>query len=86
MPSLHIVTLTNTSFKNLTPGRYTFNYGNYKMQSIKYYTQSLKVTSTTKRKLHKMCHLRHRLRIFLFPRKMMFRSQDIQVFLFLTIP
>ena len=33
-----------------------------------------------------MCHLRHRLRIFLFRRKVMFRSQDIQVFVFLTIP
>ena len=33
-----------------------------------------------------MCHLRHRLRIFLFSRKVMFGSQDIQVFVFLTIP
>ena len=33
-----------------------------------------------------MCHLRHRLRIFLFHRKVMFCSQDIQVFVFLTIP
>ena len=32
-----------------------------------------------------MCHLRHRLIIFLFYRKVMFRSQDIQVFVFLTI-
>ena len=31
-------------------------------------------------------HLKHRLRIFLFRRKIMFRSQDIQVFVFLTIP
>ena len=30
--------------------------------------------------------LRHRLRDFLFRWKIMFRSQDIQVFLFLTIP
>ena len=30
--------------------------------------------------------LRHRLRIFLFRRKVMFRSQDIEVFVFLTIP
>ena len=33
-----------------------------------------------------MCHLKHRLRIFLFRRKIVFRSQDIQVFVFLTIP
>ena len=32
-----------------------------------------------------MCYLRHKLRIFLFHRKIMFHSQDIQVFLFLTI-
>ena len=35
-----------------------------------------KVTST----ILKMCHLRRRLRMFLFSRKIMFRSQDIQVF------
>ena len=33
-----------------------------------------------------MCHLRHRLRIFLFHRKVKFHSQDIQVFVFLIIP
>ena len=33
-----------------------------------------------------MCHLRHRLWIFLFRRKGPFRSQDIQVLVFLTIP
>ena len=33
-----------------------------------------------------MCHLRHRLRILLFDRKVIFCSRDIQVFLFLTIP
>ena len=33
-----------------------------------------------------MFHFRHRLRIFLFRWKVMFRSQDIQVFVFLTIP
>ena len=32
------------------------------------------------------CVMRHRLRIFLFCRKVMFRSQDIQVFVFLSIP
>ena len=32
-----------------------------------------------------MGHLRNRLRIFLFRRKVIFRSQDIQLFLFLTI-
>ena len=37
-------------------------------------------------KLFKICHLRHMLRIFLFHRKVMFRSQDIQVFVFLLIP
>ena len=47
---------------------------------------SLKITSATKWQLLKMCHLRHRLRIFLFCTKIMFRSQDIQVFVFLTIP
>ena len=31
-----------------------------------------------------MCHLMHRLRIFLFRRKIVFRSQDIQVFVFST--
>ena len=31
-------------------------------------------------------HLRHRLRIFLFRREVIFCSQDIQVFVFLTIP
>ena len=36
--------------------------------------------------LLKMCHLRHRLRSFSFRRKVMFRSQHIQVFVFLTIP
>ena len=34
---------------------------------------------------YKMCHLGHRLRIFLFCRKIMFRSQDVQVFVFLNI-
>ena len=33
-----------------------------------------------------MCHLNHRLRIFLSCRKIILRSQDIQDFLFLTIP
>ena len=45
----------------------------------------LKVTSATKGWLLKMCHLRHRLRIFLFNRKVMFRSRYIQVFVILTI-
>ena len=34
----------------------------------------------------KKYHLRHRLRIFLFRRKFMYHAQDIQVFVFLTIP
>ena len=42
----------------------------------------LKVTSATKW----LCHLRHKFRIFLFCRKVMFRFQDIQVFVFSTIP
>ena len=46
----------------------------------------LKVTFATKRYFLKMCYLRHRLRIFSFRRKVMFRSQDIQVFAFLVIP
>ena len=33
-----------------------------------------------------MCHLRYRLRVFLFRRKVPFRSQDIEVFVFLNIP
>ena len=45
----------------------------------------LKVTSATKQ-LFKMCHLIHKLRIFLFHRKVKFCSWDIQVFVFLTIP
>ena len=46
----------------------------------------LKVTSAAKRLLLKMCLLKHRLRIFLFRRKILFRSQDVLVFVFLTIP
>ena len=45
----------------------------------------LKDTSATKQKLLKMCHLRHWLRIFLLHRKVMFRSRDVQLFVFLTI-
>ena len=37
------------------------------------------------KKFLKMSYLRHKLRIFLFRGKAMFRSQDIQVFVFLTI-
>ena len=43
----------------------------------------LKVTSAAKRKLIEMWHLRQKLRIFLFCGK--FHSQNIQVFIFLTI-
>ena len=46
----------------------------------------LKITSTTKWQLLKICYLRQRLRIFLFRRKAMFHSQDIQVFVFLATP
>ena len=46
----------------------------------------LNVTSAKKRSPLKMRYLRHRLRIFLLRRKIMFRSPDIQVFVFLTIP
>ena len=49
------------------------------------WNSKLKVTSATKQYFLKICHLKHRLRIFLFRRKIMFRSQDIQVFVFLTI-
>ena len=45
-----------------------------------YAQDSLKVISATEQQLLKMCHVRHRLRIFLFRRKILFRSQDIQVF------
>ena len=49
-------------------------------------TNDLSVTSAEK-PLLKMCHLRNRLRrIFLFRRKALFHSQNIQVFVFLTIP
>ena len=44
----------------------------------------LKVTTTKKRQLLKMCHLRHRLRLFLFCKIIMFRFQAIKVFVFLT--
>ena len=40
----------------------------------------VKVTSPTKRCLLKMCHLKHRLPILLFRRKVMLHSQDNQVF------
>ena len=46
----------------------------------------LKVTFARKQQPLKMYHLRHRLRIFLFRRKVILRSQGIQVFVFLTIP
>ena len=45
----------------------------------------LKVTSATKQ-LFKMYYLRHRFRIFLFCREVMFCSIEIQVFVFQTIP
>ena len=45
-------------------------------------TKRLKVTSAKKRWLL----LRHRLMIFLFHKEIMFCFQDIQVFIFLTIP
>ena len=45
----------------------------------------LKDTFSTKLKLPEMCHLTCRL-IFLFQIKVMFHSQDIQVFVFLTNP
>ena len=41
-----------------------------------------KVASATKQQLLKMCHLRHKLRTFLFCRKVMLRSQDIHIFVF----
>ena len=44
-----------------------------------------KVTSATKQ-FPKMCHQWHWLRIFLFRKKVMFCSRNIQVFIFLTIP
>ena len=42
----------------------------------------LKIASATKRWLLKMCHLRHWLRNFCIFQKLMFRSQDIKVFVF----
>ena len=46
----------------------------------------LKITSPTKRWLFNMYHLRHRLRIILFHKKVMFHYRNIQVFVFLNIP
>ena len=46
----------------------------------------VKVTSTTKRSLLKICHLRQRLKIFLFHRKIMLHEEDTQAFVFLIIP
>ena len=46
----------------------------------------LKVTSATKPHLLRISHLRRRLRTFLFRTKVIFRSQGIQVFVFLIIP
>ena len=46
----------------------------------------LKVTSAIKQQLLEMCHLKHGLRIFLFHRKTVFRSEHIQVIAFLTTP
>ena len=50
------------------------------------FNQINKFVSTTKQQLLKMWHLRHRLRIISFHRKVVFCSQDIQFFVFLTIP
>ena len=60
----------------------------WRMEKVKciIYDRELKVTSITKWKLLKMCHLKRKMNFFLFRRKVMFCSQDIQVFLFLTIP
>ena len=52
-------------------------HGSYKKQKVNRFPFLLKVTSAEKRQHLKMCHLRHRLRIFLFRGKDMFRSQDI---------
>ena len=46
---------------------------------------NLKITFNTKQQFLKICYLRHTLRMFLFSEKVMFRSQDIQVSVFLTI-
>ena len=51
-----------------------------------YVINDLKGYLRCKIKLLKMCHLRHRLRIVLLCRKVVFSSQDIQVFVVLTIP
>ena len=49
-----------------------------------YSTEKLKVTSATKQQLLKISHLRYRLQMSLVHRKVMFRSHNIQVFVFLT--
>ena len=46
-------------------------------------TSTYEISQVTSAKMH---YLRHRLRIFLFHRKVIFRFQDIQVFVFLAIP
>ena len=56
---------------------------NWNFFAFRMLLNDLKVTSTAKPL--KMCHLRHWLRTLLFCRKVMFCSQDIQVFVFLTI-
>ena len=43
-----------------------------------------KITSFFSKNM-KMCHLKHRLRMFLFHWRVVFHSQDIKVFVFLTI-
>ena len=51
-----------------------------------YFSLFLKFTTTIKRQLLKMCHLRHRLRIFLFCRKVMFRFKDVKLFFIFNHP
>ena len=48
-------------------------------------TMSVNVNSTIKQYSLKMCHLRRKLRIFLFLKKIMFLSRDNQVFVILAI-
>ena len=64
----------------------TGHLGDLNWKPSDFYDNFMKVTFATKWQLLKMCHLRHGLRNFLFHRKVLICSQDIQVFVFLPIP
>ena len=63
---------------------YTFEQLLEKDSSVPIHTKNLRFLAVEmfKRELLKMCHLKHRLGIFLFCRKIMFRSQDFKFLYF----